>query len=327
MRLFLFLIISYLYINANSHIFVYHRFGDEKHASTNTSLKELEKEFQYFKDNGYEVVPLSNIIDKLKKEEKIPNNWIALTIDDAYKSFYTNGLPIFKKYNYPFTLFVYVKATQKRYKDYMNWDEIKEASKYGEIGLHSYDHPHLLNLSNEQILNDTKRSYEKFRQLLGFKPKYYAYPYGEYNDRVKEQIKKFEFQGEQAFDAILNQNSGSVNINSDRFDINRIALVGKVNIKQKLRYNTLDVKWIEPKEFPKDSFLKRVKAKVDKNIKNLKLYITGEGWRDIKVQNGMVDLDLNVYLKRARTRVILGTDYYTISNRVITKRKDNYATK
>lgn len=59
------------------------------------------------------MVPLEKIIEKLKRKETIPSNWVALTIDDAYKSFYTQGLPLFKEYNYPFTLYVYVKATQK----------------------------------------------------------------------------------------------------------------------------------------------------------------------------------------------------------------------
>ena len=113
MKYFLLLCLSYLYLNANAHIFIYHRFNDSKHESTNTTLQELEKEFEYFKTNNYVVVPLSKIIEKLNNKEVIPDNWVSLTIDDSYKSFYENGLPIFKKYNYPFTLFVYVEATEK----------------------------------------------------------------------------------------------------------------------------------------------------------------------------------------------------------------------
>ena len=74
MKYFLLLCLSYLYLNANAHIFIYHRFGDSKHESTNTSLEELEKEFIYFKNNGYEVVPLTKIIDKLKRKEEIAEN-------------------------------------------------------------------------------------------------------------------------------------------------------------------------------------------------------------------------------------------------------------
>lgn len=317
MRYLLLLIISYLYIHANAHIFVYHRFGDEKHKSTNTSIQELKKEFEYFKKNNYKVVKLSQIIDKINNNEEVPSNWVALTIDDAYKSFYQNGLEIFKEYGYPFSLYVYVEATDKHYRDFMSWDEIKEASKYGEIGLHSYSHPRLLNLSDEEIRLDTKKAYEKFTQKLGFKPLSYAYPYGEYDKRVENVIKEFNFN------TILSQSTGSVSKDSNVYEIYRIALVGDVNIKQKLKYTTLNATWYEPKEFPKDGILKKVKVKVNTDKKNLKLYITGLGWRDIKVKDGIINLDLNEKLKKSRTRIIIGTDFYNITNHIIIKEKNN----
>lgn len=313
MKYLLLLIMSYYYLSANAHVFVYHRFGDSKHASTNTTLKELEKEFTYFKDNGYEVVKLSQIIEKVKNKEKIPDNWVALTIDDSYKSFYKNGLPIFKKYNYPFSLYVYVEATQKGYGDFMTWDELKDASKYGEIGLHSYSHPHLTKISKQKVFNDTKKSFEVFEEKLGFKPKSYAYPYGEYNEQIKNTLKEFKF------DYILNQSIGTINKNSDVYDINRIALVGKVNLEQKLRYKTLEAQWLEPLKYPKDGVLKRVHARVDSKIKTIKLYITGFGWQDVKVNNGIIDVKLDLKLKNSRTRVILSPDYFTVANKIIIK--------
>ncbi|RDX35022.1 polysaccharide deacetylase, partial [Arcobacter sp. HD9-500m-PIT-SAG03] len=140
MRIILLIAVSFTYLFANAHIFVYHRFGDDRYPSTNTTLIELEKQFLYFQKNGYEVVPIEKIIEKVKNKKEVPNNWVGLTIDDAYKSFYNNGLELFRKYNYPFTLYVYVEATNRKYKDFMTWDQIKDASLYGSIGLHSFGH-------------------------------------------------------------------------------------------------------------------------------------------------------------------------------------------
>ena len=313
MKYFLLLCLSYLYLNANAHVFVYHRFGDSKHESTNTSLQELKKEFEYFKTNNYKVVTVSKIVEKLKNKEKIPDNWIAFTIDDAYKSFYQNGLELFKKYNYPFTLFVYVEATQKKYPDFMTWDEIKEASKYGEIELHSYSHKQLVKLTNEEITKDTNLALEIFEKNLGFKPKAYSYPYGEYDDRVKNEIKNF------GFEYIMNQNNGSVNEKSDLFDLNRIALVGKINLEEKIKYKTLEANWIEPQVYPKDGILKHVKVEVNKDIKDAKLFISTYGWQDIKVKNGIIDIKLDKKLNLNRNRIAISTDYYTISNKLLIK--------
>lgn len=313
MKYFLLLCLSYLYLNANAHVFVYHRFGDSKHESTNTSLQELEKEFEYFKTNNYKVVTVSKIVEKLKNKEEIPDNWIAFTIDDAYKSFYQNGLELFKKYNYPFTLFIYVEATQNKYPDFMTWNEIKEASKYGEIELHSYSHKQLVKLTNEEITKDTNLALEIFEKNLGFKPKAYSYPYGEYDERVKNEIKNF------GFEYIMNQNNGSVNEKSDLFDLNRIALVGKINLEEKIKYKTLEANWIEPQVYPKDGILKHVKVEVNKDIKDAKLFISTYGWQDIKVKNGIIDIKLDKKLNLNRNRIAISTDYYTISNKLLIK--------
>ena len=316
MRYLFFIIISFSYIFANAHIFVYHRFADDRYQSANTTIKELTRQFEYFKTHNYKVVPLNDILDKLSKNEEVPSNWIALTIDDAYKSFYTDGLEIFKKYNYPFSLYVYVEATNKKYGDFMTWEQIKESSKYGTIGLHSYSHPRLQNLSPSLIVKDTKKAYDIFVKNLNIKPETYAYPYGEYTKEVTDILtKNFDFK------AILNQSTGSINETTKLNDIPRIALVGDVNIEHKLRYKSFNVEWYEPKVFPKDGVLKRVHAKVNKKIKNLKLYITKEGWKDVKVVDGIVDVPLNIHLKRTRTRVMLGTDVFTISNNIINKVK------
>ncbi len=313
MKYFLLLLLTPLYLFADAKVFVYHRFDDSRHQSTNTSLKELRKNFEYFRANNLEVVPLKKILDKLKNKEDIPSNWVSLTIDDAYKSFYQNGLKLFKEYNYPFTLFVYVKATEDKYGDFMTWDEIKEASKYGSIELHSYEHKSLEKLSDEEIIEDTKKASDIFEKNMGYKAKYYTYPYGEYNDMAKNILKNL------GFEAILNQNNGSINSKSDIFDINRIALVGDANINEKIKYKTLEAKWIEPKEYPKDGILKDIKVEIDPNIKNAKIFVSTYGWQDVKVNNGIIELKFNKKLNLARNRVAVSTDYYTISNKLLIK--------
>ena len=302
-----------LYLFCDAKVFIYHRFDDPKHQSTNTSTKELKAQFEYFKTNNYEVVPLEKILNKLKNKEDIPSNWVALTIDDTYKSFYQNGLKLFKEYNYSFTLFVYAEATENKYGDFMTWDELKEVKKYGEVELHSYSHPSLIKLSNEDIAKDTQKAIDIFESNMGYKAKIYSYPFGEYDDRVKNGILKF------GFDSILNQNNGSVNSKSDIFDINRIALVENVNIKEKIKYKTLDIEWIEPKEYPKDGILKTVKAKVDPSIEKAKVFVSTYGWQDVKVNNGIIEIQLNKKLNLARNRVAISTDYYTISNKLLIK--------
>ncbi len=322
MRYIFLVFISFSLSFADAHIFVYHRFGDSRYPSANTTKEQLIQQFEYLKEHNYKIVPIEKILTNIKAHKDIPNNWVALTIDDGYKSFYDNGLEIFKKYNYPFSVYVYVQATTQRYGDYMSWKQLKEISKYGTVGLHSYAHPRLQNLTNKEIIDDTKKAYDIFVKKMGYTPKIYVYPYGEYDPRVKKILTdNFDFE------AILNQNTGSVTKNTDIKDIPRVAVIGRSNIKYKLRYKTFNVKWHEPNVFPKNGILKRISANVDPKYNSLKLYITGEGWRDINVTNGLIDQTLNIYLKNTRTRVLLGPDIFTVSNHLINKSKLNKGVK
>jgi peptidoglycan/xylan/chitin deacetylase (PgdA/CDA1 family) len=307
-------LLSYIYTIADATIFVYHRFGDDRYPSTNTSIEQLRKDFDYIKNNGYKVVPLSKVVELIQNNQTIPDKWVVITIDDNYKSFYANGLKVFKEYGYPFTLFVYIKATEEKYGDFMTWDMVKEASQYGEIELHSYAHPKLTSLTKEAILADTQKAVEIFEKRMGKKPRFYAYPYGSYNKKVQEYLKSF------GLEAILNQTAGATSKDSDPYDLFRVPLVGKSNISGGLRYSVLDVEWIEPIEFPKDGVLRKVKAKVNKDIKTIKLFVTDYGWMEnVKVNDGIVDVDLNVPLNTTRSRVTLGTTYYKTSSQILIK--------
>jgi peptidoglycan/xylan/chitin deacetylase (PgdA/CDA1 family) len=315
MRLWLWLSSICLSLWADAHIFVYHRFGDTKHQSTNTSIEVLKKEFEYFRTNGYRVVTLSKLVKTIKEGKSVPDNWVVLTIDDSYKSFYENGLPIFKAYGYPFTLFVYTKATEAGYGDFMTWKEINEAKKYGELGFHSHRHPHMVSKSSKDLKKDFTTGIELMQKRTGVKPKYFAYPYGEYDNRVKKIAKEYNFE------AIVNQNVGAVSKFSDIFDIDRIALTGSTNLKSKLKIKFLPATWIEPKNYPEDGILKSIQIKIDTPVKTKKaqLYITGYGWQWVPIKNNIVKIKLRKLLKNRRSRLILKLDNDKISTKILVK--------
>ena len=209
---------------ADAHIFIYHRFNDSRYPTTNTTLEELRKEFDYFKKNGYEVIPLEKLVKALHNKEAIPDNWIVLTIDDNYKSFYEHGLALFKEYNYPFTMFVYVGATEQKYGDFMSWEQLRETAKYGSLEFHSLNHPHMTELNDEALKKDFDEGLALFEKRLSMKPRYFSYPFGEFSPRVKAITQSY------GFEAILNQTMGAVASFSDPLDLDRSALVGKSDL-------------------------------------------------------------------------------------------------
>lgn len=291
--------ISFVYLLADAHVLIYHRFGDSRYPSTNTSTEQLRAHFDFLRDNNYTVVKLDDLIYKLKNKETIPDKWVAITIDDGYKSFYTNAFKIFKEYNYPFTIFAYVEATNRNYSDFMNWGELKEISTLGSVEYHSYSHPHMTNTPKEQLIFDFEKGIQIFEKQLGYKPKYFTYPYGEMNEATDDIVKQY------SFDAVFNQNNGAINLNSNVNNLDRLVVVGNSNLKNLLTYEFLNATWIEPSNFPKDDNLTTVHVKTNTNETIGSLYVTGIGWKNVKITDGEIYEKLNYSLTNQRIRVIV----------------------
>ncbi len=59
-------------------------------------LSKLEKK--------YDIIPLTDVPDRLK--HRTNRKFIVFTMDDGYKDNFTKALPVFKKHNTPFTIFI-----------------------------------------------------------------------------------------------------------------------------------------------------------------------------------------------------------------------------
>ena len=304
MRIILFLLPLFLW--ADGHIFLYHRFGDARHSYTNVSTKVLIRQFKYLKIHGYKVVNSKTLLEKARNGENV-DKLVAFHIDDSFKSFYKNGLPIFKKYHYPFTLFVYVEGTDKKFGDFMDWKQIREVSKYGDIQCHSYAHPHLTKLNDIEIIFDTQKSLDILRSKA-YKIDSYAYPYGEYNEKVKKLLSPL-------FKYIYNQNEGAIDSSVDIKDVPRIALTGDVNISSRLKIQNLKVKKFNVEI--KNNTITKISGYVP--YKKIEVYVTNLGWIWIKTKNGYFEYYPNFKLKKFRNRVILRYKNH-IQAKMITKK-------
>src|SRR5690349_4622777 len=77
-------------------ILSYHNIGSDK-AFFTVSPAALDRQLSYLKSKGIKVVPLSDLLRKLKAGEDISAH-ACLTFNDGYASTYTEVLPLLKKY-------------------------------------------------------------------------------------------------------------------------------------------------------------------------------------------------------------------------------------
>ena len=90
--------------------------------------------------------------------------------------------------------------------------------------------------------------------------------------------------------------------------------MGKTNLKRYLRYKELDAKWIEPLTYPKDGILKRITVQTNQKAKKGTFYITGYGWMQAKLENGILDTKIDKALTKSRSRIIV-----SVGNKIKTK--------
>ena len=91
------------------YIFMLHRVDDfeQGHLWCNEHMKvspSFLDETLYKLKEKFDIVPLNNVPERLKSKSK--RKFVAFTMDDGYKDNYTKALPIFRKHNVPYTIFV-----------------------------------------------------------------------------------------------------------------------------------------------------------------------------------------------------------------------------
>lgn len=146
---------------------------------------------------------------------------VVLTIDDGYESFYKNGLPLLKEFGFTATLFVNTATVGGG--SYMSWEQLKECAAAGlEIGNHTHSHAYFLNMDENEryssFRTEIERSQAVFAEKLQLRPRFFAYPFGEFDVQMKEIVKEL------GFDAALAQNSGVMHSQSDFFALPRFPM-------------------------------------------------------------------------------------------------------
>ncbi|HNP17196.1 MAG TPA: polysaccharide deacetylase family protein [Fulvivirga sp.] len=280
--------------------FVYHRFGDNRYPSTNIALETFKAHLQFLKENGFQVLTLSAAIDYLSTNGP-KQKTAVITIDDGYTSFYKNGLPILTKYSFPATLFINTETVGGG--DYMDWKDINSAIKLGiEIGNHTHSHAYFLNLPETNRYEAFEQEITKSQQLInentGLTPQVFAYPYGEWDVKMKSIVKKLGFKGAAA------QNSGVIDQGTDMMQIPRFPMAesfGDIkNFSSKAKMKALRVVSQSPNspQFTDDIGTPTLKLTFDGTgllLNQLQCFIQGSECKtEVKeMENGIVQLTLS----------------------------------
>lgn len=207
----------------NAVILQYHHVSETTPKSTSITPQQFEKHLSYLANNHFNVVPLSTLVDAIKKQQTLPDKTVAITFDDAYKNVLENATPLLNQFNFPYTIFVNPAIINRQSSQYLTWQQLKFLGNKGVIiANHGLEHNSLARRPKntdkktwiEQQIAAMIKAEEMIHEKTGQNWRYFAYPYGEYTLAIQQAIAK---QGFIAF----GQQSGAVGYDTNLVNIPR----------------------------------------------------------------------------------------------------------
>ena len=179
---------------------------------------EFESDLKYLKNNDYNTIDMTQLIDYVYNKTPLPSNPIILTFDDGYLNNYKYALPLLKKYNMKAVIsligkdtddFTNIKSDNLDY-SHVTWQQANDMQDSGcfELQNHTYN-LHSTDLTRygccrnpgeslehyEKILtNDLGKCQQAITENTGFAPNTFTYPYGSISKESISIIKKLGFK-------------------------------------------------------------------------------------------------------------------------------------
>lgn len=133
--------------------------------------------------------------------------WISLSFDDGWKSAITHAFPVLQKYNLPATFYVISDRVDPVQNEYMDRADLRVLVSAGhEVGSHTRSHRHLPELSDEEVWSEIEQGVADLRRL-GFSPRTFAYPYGDWSPRIVKQVREAGFFGARTIERGINDST------------------------------------------------------------------------------------------------------------------------
>ena len=163
--------------------------GDYPYIENMVRPDSLKQQVEYIANNGFESI-FSSELSSLAKYSKP----VMLTFDDGFASVYLYAYPILKEFNVKGTMFIisdYVDTP-----GYCTKEQLREMKESGlvELQCHTKTHPHLAEISREQMKEEMTVCNEYLKNEFNIVSDVICYPYGSRNNTTIEVAKECGFK-------------------------------------------------------------------------------------------------------------------------------------
>ena len=182
-------------------VWMLHRVVEQRSADPGQRVLEvtpdwLEQRILDYREQGYRFVGIDNLPAKPK--------WVCVTLDDGYRDNLTVALPLFRRLQVPFCVYVTTGFLDNKMEMWwypsqqlaLGTDEllVLAADPLCTIGAHTVSHPHLDTLPADAQRLEIETSRRHLEVLLGSPVRHFSYPHGAYNSHTVELCRELGFQ-------------------------------------------------------------------------------------------------------------------------------------
>lgn len=199
---------------------------DDQSSNVSFSPQVFRRGMARLHKKGYRTITLPEAICLLRQGRPFPERSLVITFDDGYQTVYEEAFPILQRYNMSATVFLTVGEggttmaagllPSHKGRSMLNWHNIREMHQWGiTFGAHTLTHPDLTRLPLDQTGSEIYDSKSIIEDALSASVTCFAYPYGRYNDRIRELVR-------QHFICACSDKFGLVAARSDLYSLERI---------------------------------------------------------------------------------------------------------
>lgn len=152
----------------------------------NLNVKKFESFMNYLYKNNYKTLTFEDLNNpKLITGKKN----VLITFDDGYINNYKLALPIMKKYNLKYNVFLEAGAINKK-PNYLTWDMINEMidSNLVGFGAHTYSHVDSRYINDNNINKEILYTNSLIEEKTGLKIEDFCFPYGLYDSKIVKKL-------------------------------------------------------------------------------------------------------------------------------------------
>ena len=219
-----------------------------------TTPDDFDHQMEYLGESGYTAVSMAHLYDCMQGNAALPGKAVHITFDDGFGCVLDHAVPTLQRHGYPATMF----AVSDRLGSSNDWmtgrafpertilsvDGLRALENAGfAIGSHTRTHARLPNISVVEARNEISGSKSRLEDALGKAIDYFAYPYGQFNQQVRDLVIGAGYQ------AACSTRCGFNRPGEDPYLLRRIDVFGTDHLwqfKQKLKFGINETSRIYP---------------------------------------------------------------------------------